>query len=256
MTPTLLQFLILCPLTLVAGYVDAVAGGGGLISLPAYLLVGLPAHNAIATNKLSSSFGAVFATVRYGQQGYIRKKLALVCVPAALAGSRCGAKLSMLVPEDIFQLLLILVLPLVAWNVLRKKKLNNDGKALEELPWPRTALLCVLISLVIGAYDGFYGPGTGTFLMLLLSGVVGLELGTCAGTTKVINLSSNLCALFTFMAGGQVVFALGLAGALCSAIGNWLGAVSFGKKGAALLRPMIFLVLTLLFVKTVFELAA
>jgi len=254
MTPTLLQFLILCPLTLAAGYIDAVAGGGGLISLPAYLLIGLPPHSAIATNKLSSSFGTVFATLRYGREGYIEKKLALCCVPAALLGSRCGAQLSLLVPEDIFRLVLIIILPLVAWNVLRKKTDGSKGSPLSELPWKPTALRCTLIALIVGAYDGFYGPGTGTFLMLLLSGVAGLELKTCAGTTKVINLSSNLCALFTFMAGGHVVFALGLAGALCSAIGNWLGAVSFGKKGEKLLRPMIILVLVLLFIKTTREL--
>lgn len=254
MTPTLLQFLILCPLTLTAGYIDAVAGGGGLISLPAYLLVGLPPHSAIATNKLSSSFGTVFATLRYGREGYIKKKLALVCVPAALLGSRCGAQLSLLVPEDVFQLILILILPLVAWNVLRKKQRMDSGLSLEELPWPKTALLCGVIALVVGAYDGFYGPGTGTFLMLLLNGAAHLELRTCAGTTKIINLSSNLAALFTFMAGGHVVFALGLAGALCSAAGNWLGAVSFGKTGAKLLRPLIILVLGLLFVKTITEL--
>ena len=255
MDPTLLQFIILCPLTLIAGYIDAVAGGGGLISLPAYLLVGLPAHNAIATNQLSSSFGTVFATLRYGRQGYIKKKLALICVPAALLGSWCGARLSLLVPEHIFRLLLVLILPMVAWNVLRKKT-YDDGLPLEELPWKTTALRCALISLVVGGYDGFYGPGTGTFLMLLLSGAAGLNLTTCAGTTKIINLSSNLCALFTFMTGGHVVFALGLAGAVCSAVGNWLGAVSFGKKGAGLLRPLIILVLGLLFVKTVWELFA
>lgn len=254
MTATLLQFLILCPLTLTAGYIDAVAGGGGLISLPAYLLIGLPPHSAIATNKLSSSFGTIFATLRYGREGYIEKKLAFCCVPAALLGSRWGAQLSLLVPENVFRLLLILILPLVAWNVLRKKKNMDDGLPLAELPWQPTALRCTLIALVVGAYDGFYGPGTGTFLMLLLNGAARLELKTCAGTTKIINLSSNLAALFTFMAGGHVVFALGLAGALCSAVGNWLGAVSFGKKGAKLLRPLIILVLSLLFVKTLWEL--
>lgn len=253
MTPTLLQFIILCPLTLIAGYIDAVAGGGGLISLPAYLLIGLPPHNALATNKLSSSFGTIFATLRYGREGYIKKELALICVPAALVGSWCGAKLAMLVPDNTFRLLLILILPVIAWFVLRKKGVMEGGLPLEELPRRKTVLICVLISLALGTYDGFYGPGTGTFLMLLLSGVARLELKTCAGTTKIINLSSNLCALFTFMAGGQVVFALGLAGAVSGAVGNWLGAVSFGKKGAKLLRPLIIVVLTLLFAKTVWE---
>ncbi|MBQ2895373.1 MAG: TSUP family transporter [Oscillospiraceae bacterium] len=256
MTPSLIQFLILCPLTLAAGYVDAVAGGGGLISLPAYLLIGLPPHSAIASNKLSSSFGTVFATLRYGREGYIKMKLALVCVPMALLGSWCGARLSLLLPEDVFQLLLIAILPVAAWSVLRKKQTAAEGHPLEDLPWPPTALRCALIALVLGAYDGFYGPGTGTFLMLLLNSVARLELGICAGTTKIINLTSNLAALFTFMAGGHVVFSLGIAGALFSAVGNWLGAASFSHKGAKLLRPMIALVLSLLFAKTLWELVA
>ena len=254
MTPTLLQFLILCPLTLIAGYIDAVAGGGGLISLPAYLLIGLPPHNALGTNKLSSSFGAVFATVRYGRQGYINKRLAFICVPMALLGSYCGAKISMLVPENTFRLLLVMILPAVAWYVLRSKKNMEAGKTPEELPWPKTGFVCAGISLALGAYDGFYGPGTGTFLMLLLSGIVGLDLRNCVGTTKIINTSSNIAAFVTFLFNGQVIFSLGIAAALSSALGNWLGAVSFSKKGAKLLRPLILVVLSLLFVKTVWEL--
>lgn len=254
MTLSLTHFLILCPLTLIAGYIDAVAGGGGLISLPAYLLIGLPPHSALATNKLSSSVGTTFATLRYAKDGYIKKDLALICVPAALFGSWCGAKLALLVPDNTFRLLLVLILPVVAWTVLRKKNTMESGLPPEELPRGKTLLLCVLISLGLGAYDGFYGPGTGTFLMLLLSGLARLDLKTCAGTTKIINLSSNLCALFTFIAGGQVIFALGLAGAVSGALGNWLGAVSFEKKGAKLLQPLIIVVLALLFIKTLWEL--
>ncbi len=253
MVPSLTQFLIVCPAVFIAGYIDAIAGGGGLISLPAYLLAGLPVHNAIATNKLGSCVGTAAATLHYARDGYIRPRLALACVPAALLGSSLGAELALLVPDRIFKVLMLFILPVVAWYVLRGRSLEG-GYPPEELPMGRTCLLAAAISLTVGAYDGFYGPGTGTFLLLLLTLWARLDLRTAAGTTKVVNFSTNLAALTVFLLNGKVVYSLGLAAAVCSVAGNWLGAASFARRGGRLVKPLILLVLSLFFIKVVWEL--
>ena len=126
MTLTIQTFLIVCPLLFLAGLVDAIGGGGGLISLPAYLLSGVPIHNAIATNKMSSSMGTTIAAVRYGLAGFIPWKIAIFCVATAMIGSQLGAHLALLLSDRAFTIVMLVILPLTAWYVLR-------GKVLEDL---------------------------------------------------------------------------------------------------------------------------
>ena len=156
----LLQYLIICPLVMVAGFVDAIAGGGGLISLPAYLISGLPVHNAIATNKMSSTMGTVLATFKFARSGFIPWKLALTCVCFAFAGSSLGARLALLMDSHIFLLFMVVVLPLTAIYVTRGKALIVEK---EPYTYKKTAVLSILMALLIGVYDGFYGPGTAPF---------------------------------------------------------------------------------------------
>ena len=125
MTLTLLHFVIVCPLVFLGGFVDAVAGGGGLISLPAYLIAGVPPHNAIATNKLSSAMGTTLTTVRFARKGFIPWRQAAVCVVFAFIGSSLGAKLALRLDPEIFTLLMLVILPLVAVYVLRGKSLGQ-----------------------------------------------------------------------------------------------------------------------------------
>ena len=247
------HFLIVCPLVFLAGYIDSIAGGGGLISLPAYLLSGLPVHAGIATNKLSSSMGTAISTIRYARAGYIDWKLSIFCVAAALVGASAGANLALLISDSIFRVLMLLILPLIALYVMRKKDLF-DPMDQRQLSFPRLAAFASLIALVIGMYDGFYGPGTGTFLILLLTRFAHMDVRHANGITKVINLTSNLTSLTVYLLNGQVLLPLGLAAGVFSILGNHLGSKSFARKGAAIARPVILLVLILFFAKTVLEL--
>ncbi len=156
----MLQYLIVCPLLFLAGFIDAIGGGGGLISIPAYIISGVPVHNAIATNKLSSCMGTGLTTWQYWVNGYIRPKLALLCVAAALVGSPVGAEIALRIDADVFKLLMLVILPVTAFYVLKKKDI---GKNEEELSFKKTAVISVAAALIVGMYDGFYGPGTGTF---------------------------------------------------------------------------------------------
>ncbi len=254
MTLTPMHFLIVCPLVALAGFIDSIAGGGGLISVPAYLISGLPPVTAIATNKLSSSMGAAVSTYKYARSGYIDWRLSIFCVVSALAGSAIGAKIALLISEQYFRILMLVVLPLTAAYVLRKKDLFAEDSC-EELPFLKSVLFSTLIAFFLGMYDGFYGPGTGTFLLLLLTRFAHMDVRRANGITKVINFSSNIGSLAVYLASGQVLFPLGLAAAAFSIAGNYFGSRSFTKKGAAIARPVILAVLAIFFARMMLEMA-
>lgn len=246
-------YLIIFPLVFAAGIVDAIAGGGGLISLPAYMIAGLPVHNAIATNKLSSSMGTSVATARLAKAGYIPWKKALVCIASALVGSFLGARLALIVSDRIFKWILLVILPLTAFYILRRKPLDETDHPRFQQDGGRTSALTVLIALVIGVYDGFYGPGTGTFLLILFTSVAGLQLGEANGMTKAINLTTNLTALTIFLISGKVLIPLGLAAGCCNIAGNYIGITFFKSKGSRAVTPIMLIVLTIFFLKILLE---
>ncbi len=250
----LLPYLIVCPLVFLAGFVDSIAGGGGLISLPAYLISGVPVHMAIGTNKLSSGMGTAVATFRYAKSGFIPWKLAAFCAVAALVGSTCGAKLALLIGDGVFKIIMLIILPLTAAYVLWGKGLKQESAA----PYApvKTVLLSMAIALVIGAYDGFYGPGTGTFLILLLTGLAHMKLTEANGISKVINLSTNVAALCVYLLNGKVLYPLGLAAGCFSIAGNYLGTRFFTKGGSKFVKPIILVVLAIFFVKVLTEVIA
>lgn len=238
-------------MALLAGFVDAVAGGGGLISLPGYMLAGLPAHFAIATNKLSSTMGTAVATWRYAVQGIVPWKQACACVAGALAGSALGARLALLVPADRFKLIMLIVLPLTALYLLKNREISAGGAP---YGYAKTVLLGTVIAFFIGAYDGFYGPGTGTFLILLLAGVAHMSAEDANGTAKVINLSTGIASMTVYGFHGKVLVLLGLAAGVFSIAGNWLGTHFFKKGGARFMRVIMLLVVAIFFVKVLIEL--
>lgn len=246
-----LRYLIVCPLVFLGGFVDAVAGGGGLISLPAYLIADLPAHTAIGTNKISSAMGTTLTTVKFWRMGYIELKLAALCAVCALVGSACGANLALLVSDRAFKILLLFILPLTAFYVFRSKSLDTAGQ--EPRSPGATFAIAAACAFVIGIYDGFYGPGTGTFLLLLLTGLAHMKLNDAAGATKVINLSTNIAALVTYLINGKVLLTLGLVAGVFGIAGNWLGARSFTKNGSKIVKPLIGVVLAVFFVRIIWE---
>ena len=245
---TILQFIIVCPMVFLAGFVDAIAGGGGLISLPAYLIAGVPAHMALGTNKMSSMMGTAIATGRFAKNGYIQFKKVVWFIVAALIGSSIGSNLTLLVSDKILQYMMIVILPIVAFYVMRNKKMGDDSLA-GTLPERKSFLIALASALIIGIYDGFYGPGTGTFLLLVLTGAARYTMKEAAGTTKAINLSSKVAAFVTFVIHGKIIYTLGLAAAICSILGNYIGSGLVLGNGQKIVRPLILVVLAILFVK-------
>ncbi len=250
MNAGLSQYLIVCPLVFLAGFVDAVAGGGGLISLPAYMIAGLPVHYAIGTNKLSSGMGTAIATGRFARKGYIPWRQAGFCVVCALAGSGLGARLALLLEDGIFRLLMLGILPLTAVYVTRSKALAAEKEPFSQ---GKTLAISMGIAFCIGVYDGFYGPGTGTFLILLLTAVAHMGLRPANGVAKAINLTTNVTALAVYWSSGKVLFLLGLTAGLFSITGNWLGARFFEDRGARAVKPIMLTVLAIFFIRVLLE---
>lgn len=245
---TLKMALIVAVGVFLASFTDAIAGGGGIISVPTYLIAGLPTHYALGTNKLSAGLGTIASTGRFIKNGYVDWKLGIPAIVLAFVGSHFGTKLQLMIEEKYLQYLLLIVLPVVAFVVLRQRQLPEEKGNIE--PKKQMAIVCAA-SLVVGAYDGFYGPGTGTFLLLIFCNLAKMDVRTAAGNVKLVNLASNVGSLVTSLLSGKVFIALGLIGTVTSVLGHYIGSGLAIKNGSKIVKPTVVIVLILLAVKVV-----
>jgi uncharacterized membrane protein YfcA len=243
-------FLIVCPLVFLGGFIDSIAGGGGLIALPAYLMAGVPAHFALGTNKLSAVSGAAVASFRYYKNKYVDIILCLPSIAAALAGSALGSALALGSDERILRWMLLAVLPVTGFYVLRKK---NPDKEAPPLPRVKKMVYSLVISFFIGGYDGFSGPGTGTFLILLYNGIAKIDARTAAGNAKLVNFASNIAALALFLCNGRVLIPLGLCAAVFNILGSYIGSGLVIQRGTKIIRYAMLVVLALIFAKMAWD---
>lgn len=246
------MLLVVCPLVFFASFVDAIAGGGGLISLPAYFITGMPAHMAIASNKFSAAVGTAISTARFIKSGNLHMKTALQTAAIALVGSVLGAKLALVTSDYYLRIAMMVLLPCVAIFVLLNRQ-QDDESRFEQLSKIRIFCGMVGAGLLIGMYDGFFGPGTGTFLILAFTSVMGFDLKRACGNTKIVNLTTNVSALIVFMLAGQVYYEVAVPAMFFSILGNWVGSGLAIKKGAKFVRPVMVFVLCLLLVKIVYD---
>jgi uncharacterized membrane protein YfcA len=233
---------------LAASTVDAIAGGGGLITVPALRLAGLPAHLALGTNKGQSVWGSFAAMVSFWRGGRVDRRQALIAFPLAMIGSVIGANAQLAVPRATLEPIVIAML-IGAAVLLVVKKPARDDDAGEGRP-----IVAAVLALVIGAYDGFFGPGTGTFLIVGFVALCGRSLVHASADAKVVNFASNLAAILTFARAGTVVWAVALpmaAGQLC---GGVLGARFAMKGGSRVVRALVLVVSTALIAKLLVDL--
>lgn len=242
------MFLIACPLLFLAGLIDAIGGGGGLISLPAYLLVGLPYQVAMGCNKLSSSFGIVVTTVRFLKKGFLNIKLAIPTVLASMLGSAIGARVMILIDNAFMEKLLLFLLPVSALVVMLPGAFRKEAKW-EGEPGLSVWVKAIAVALVMGFYCGFYGPGSGTFMILAFTMLVGMSTPQANAHTKIINLTANITTLTVLLQEGNIPIVLGLAGAACHMLGSYFGSGIAVKNNTKITRSIVLFVLALLFLK-------
>jgi uncharacterized membrane protein YfcA len=245
--------LLVLPVIFLAGMVDSIAGGGGLLSVPAYMAAGLPPHYVLGTNKFSSSFGTFVATLRYHQHGLIDTRVAGLSAFFALCGSFLGSRAVLLINPDFLRYLLVILIPVIAAFTLFNRSLGQQDHSHQQTQ-KRKYSLAAIAATVIGFYDGFFGPGTGTFLILFYTLLLKYDFVTANANTKVVNLASNVAAVLTFIIHGKVVYAIGIPAAAAGIAGNLLGAKLVIKRGGTIIRPIFILALFLLLIKIVYDL--
>lgn len=234
-------FLPLTLLVFLAGFVDSMAGGGGLITLPAYLAHGLSPALLLGTNKLSSSMGTAVAAARFFKEARLRGDLLFILLALAAGGSALGAWAVSLVPPETVRWLLLVCLPPVALTLVARKDFGF-GDTSARYDGPQLLRRSGTISLGISFYDGLLGPGTGTFLALAFTRLCGYDLLRATALAKLLNLVSNLAALAAFLWLGRVDVRLGLAMGVAGMAGNYAGAHVALRRGAWAIRPMLLLV--------------
>lgn len=232
------QLVVLAAVGALAGFVDAVAGGGGLIALPALLSVGLPPVAALATNKVQSVVGTFAAAFTYWRGGYV----GLLALAPGIVATFIGSYLGALTIKAIDASALEVAVPVAVIAVALYFTFSPSITDVDRTARLKFALFVPLFGFVIGFYDGVFGPGTGSFFMLVFVALFGLSAVRASAHTKVLNVTSNLAALALFIPAGDVVWSAGLAMAAGQVMGGYLGARAGIRYGAKIIRPLVIVV--------------
>lgn len=230
-----LTVVLLACASFVAGFVDAIAGGGGLIALPALLLAGLSPLQALATNKVQGTIGVSAAVFAFARAGAIERAHLAPLFVSALIGGVAGAMVARFLPLELIRLVIPFFLIAIALYMLLAPKLGEESRH-ARLSVPGFALS---FGLGIGFYDGIFGPGTGTFFYIALIVMAGFSVVSAVAHTKLMNFGSNVGALAFFLLSGAALVPLGVVMGLSSACGAYLGARASLKFGARLIRPLV-----------------
>jgi uncharacterized membrane protein YfcA len=230
-------YILLTCVTVVSGFVDAIAGGGGLLTVPAMLAAGLPTLSMLATNKLQSVCGISVACYNFTRAGRVDWRSHRGLIPVVFLGALAGATTIALLSSGLLKLLVPILLIVVAGYVLLSPRMHDED-AHQRL----TAGGYAPIASAIGFYDGFFGPGAGSFFVTSLAGLRGYGLTRATAHTKAFNLTSNIAGLLVLMLGGHVLWLLGLCMAMGSMTGAWIGTHTALRFGAKVIRPLLVVI--------------
>ncbi len=237
--------ILACIAGFIGAMVDAIVGGGGLVTTPALLALGLPTHIALGTNKFASTMGAMSSTYHFFKSGNMNKQLLKYILPFSFVGSAFGVLTVLGIdPEFLKKVIIVLVLVIGVYTIVHKDLgLEDRFTGLT----PKKIVLAMVLALALGFYDGFFGPGTGSFLIFGLINIFGFNFVRASANTKVLNLASNITALVLFLLNGKVYFFIGIPMGLCMIVGAKVGANMAIEKGSKFIKP-VFVVMSLLLV--------
>ena len=218
------------------GFIDSIAGGGGLLTVPAYLLTGMPIYTALGTNKLSSNFGTFGSFLGYLKHNKLQLKLLKFLVPASFVGSALGVTvLNHIKPDFLSALIPFLILGVGIYTLFNK---SLGGVSMYKHPHKAVLAKGIFFTFLIGFYDGFFGPGAGTFFIVMLIKVFSVDFIEASGNTKLLNFVSGLSAFIVFLMHGQINFYYGFIGTIAILAGSMLGTKLAIKNGVSFIRPV------------------
>lgn len=227
--------LLLAVAAFFAGFVDSIAGGGGLITVPALMLAGLSPVQALGTNKLQGLFGTASATMAYASKGHVDLRAQLPSAALAFLGAVAGAALATILPAEMLRGALPFMLVAIALYFAFKPNMDDVDRTRHITPF----LFGLVVPPLVGFYDGLFGPGAGSFYMLAFVALAGYGVLKATAHTKLLNLASNLGGFAFFAAAGVVSWQVGLLMGVCGFLGARLGASLAMKKGAKLIKPLL-----------------
>lgn len=233
---------------ILVGFVDSIAGGGGLISLPLLMAIGLPPHLAIGTNKFAATFGNAVSAIQFTKAGKIDLKLVKYMIPFGLLGAFCGCSLMVYLPEKILEPMLLLVLMATAALVIIKRDLGTKTVVCQ--PGKKRLIKAIIAAFLVGAYDGFAGPGAGTFMVVSFA-MLGFDFVTAAGNAKVMAVVMNTTGLILLIYWQKILYVYAIALAISLMTGAYFGSRAAIRRGAGFIRIVMLTVTVLLIIKVV-----
>lgn len=246
----MIKIIIVFAAYLIGGIVDSVCGGGGLVMLPALFAVGVPAHIAVGTNQVSILPGIGTSVYKFYRSDRIDIKNAIYAVPFRIVGGFAGARLNLLVSEWYLQLILMILIPVLAVFSILKPNVGAEDRSGENSR-RRMIILSAIIGFVVGTYHAFYGPASGTFYMLAFASLLKYDLVTANGNTRFVTLFVSIISGITYALSGCVNWMYVIFAVPAYALGNYIGASLAISRGSRFVRPMYYVILSLLFIKLV-----
>ena len=247
----MLTILFLCLGGFLAAFVDSIAGGGGLISMPVLLMAGLPAHLALGTNKFAGAFGCFSSAYKYSKSGKTNIELLKKLIPFTILGCLLGVKCVLSISENILNILVFLMILIVALYTYLKKDLGKEDK-FENLS-KENIKKGIIMAFALGFYDGFFGPGTGTFLTFAFIKIYGFDFLHASANTKILNFTSNFTALILFMFSGQILYKIAIFYAISMVLGGYIGAKVAISKGSQLIKPIFLFMAVAVAIKLLYQ---
>lgn len=239
---SLLTIIFLCAAGFLAALVDSIAGGGGLISLPALLIAGVPPHFALGTNKFASTCASFTSSLKFARSGKVNFKLLRFLVPFTLIGAALGVQTVLQIDQKFLSSLVLILILFVGLYSLVSKTVGLEDKT--KVFTSLNIFYGILLALSLGFYDGFFGPGTGSFLIFGLISIYGFDFVKAGGNAKFLNFISNITSLVLFAFHGQINYQIGLPVAICMIFGARIGTRLALQNGASLIKP-IFVTMSL-----------
>ena len=247
--------LFICPMLFLAGMIDGISGGGGIISLPTYLLAGIPINAAYGCNKLQSFLGTSASLAKYAKCGLVDWKPALIACCGAILGANVSTHVMMHLTDSVKTWIIIAAMCFIITLMLLTCKLHFTDRGIQKLPNNKKhAVQCIGLGLLLGMYDGFFGPGCGTVALMLFSVIFKYDMHVAVGNGKIIIVVSNLIALISYIRSGDILYAVALPASAANIIGSYIGASLAVKKGKKLVYRMLILVTVILLIQTLLKL--
>lgn len=231
-----------------AGFIDSIAGGGGLISLPAYLLSGLPATAAFACNKTSACLGTAVATYKYFKGGKINIPVAIISSVFGIIGAYYAAKILLSLNPIFLQKMIVCVIPFVALFLILKKDFGSENN-FASVPKSKVWITSILFGFILGLYDGLIGPGTGTFAMMFFALVLKFDLKTASGNARLFNLCAAIGSIIYYLTSNVIIWPIVIITAFADILGNYIGSSLALKKNASFIRIVMIVVVSILLIK-------